>query len=123
MAGVARSGTLVYRASSRQPEPVMRFVPQPIALLFCAVLTLGAGAPAASPEGNWLTEKKNGIVEIYRCRAGADEWCGRIVWFRIKRDDPDQEGLDLKNPDPARRSQKLCGMTFMYGFKPAEAGS
>lgn len=79
-----------------------------------------AAAPAQSPEGTWLTEKKSGIVEIFRCWGGGDELCGKLVWFRVKPDAPNPNGLDLKNPDPAQRSRALCGLMFMYGFKPAE---
>lgn len=82
----------------------------------------GGAAPGPSPEGNWLTEKKSGIVEIYRC-PGSDEFCGKLVWFRIKPDDPNPQGLDLNDPDPSRRNQPLCGLTFMSGFKAADRGS
>ena len=67
-------------------------------------------------------KKKSGIVEIF-LRPGGDALCGRIAWFKIKPDDPNPQGLDLKNPDPARRDQPLCGLIFMYGFQPAEPGS
>lgn len=91
------------------------------------VLLLGFAAPGAlaaqpSPEGYWLTEKKNGIIQIYRC--GGDMMCGKIAWFRIKPDSPNPRGLDLKNPDPAQRSRSLCGLALMSGFKPAaQSGS
>lgn len=87
------------------------------ALLLCATPLLGASSPTASPEGRWLTEKKNGIVEIFRCD---DALCGRLAWFRIKPSDPNRQGLDLNNPDPSRRNQSMCGLAFMTGFKPAE---
>ncbi len=93
------------------------------ALLKLIPLVLGASAVIASasaepsPVGNWLTEKKSGIVEVFPCSSD-DGLCGRLVWFRIKPDDPNPRGLDLKNPDPSRRNQPLCGLTFMYGFKP-----
>ena len=89
--------------------------------LYAVALTAPAQA-AASPEGRWLTEKKHGIIEIYRC--GADgTLCGRLVWFQIEPDDPNKQGLDVHNPDPARRNRSLCGVVFMTGFKPAEANA
>ena len=88
------------------------------ALLLSASVT-GAVAQSVSPVGNWLTEGKSGIVEIYRCTPNGDTLCGRLAWFRIKPDDPNPQGLDLNNPDKTKRSQPLCGLTFMYGFKPA----
>lgn len=78
-----------------------------------------AGASATLPEGYWLTEKKDGLVEIFRCAAGGDTLCGRLAWFRIRPDDPNPRALDRKNPDPARRGRSLCGLAFMHGFRPA----
>ena len=90
------------------------------ALTISASLTAGAAAQSAPPVGHWLTEKKSGIIEIYRCVNGGETLCGRLAWFRIKPDDPNPQGLDLNDPDPSRRNQPLCGLTFMSGFKPVE---
>jgi uncharacterized protein (DUF2147 family) len=92
-----------------------------VALLLGALVITGAATPGPPPEGDWLTEKKDGIVEISRC--GGDTLCGRLVWFRIDANDPNPQALDIKNPDPARRNQPLCGLTLMYGFKPAGPNS
>src|SRR5438105_3027162 len=86
----------------------------------CAIALPAAAQPVASPEGRWLTEKKHGIVEVYRCSADGS-LCGRLVWFQIEPGSPNTQGVDLHNPDPARRSGSLCGIVFMTGFKPAEA--
>src|SRR5207248_11217724 len=85
----------------------------------CAVALAAAAQPAASPEGRWLTEKKHGIVEVYRCAADGT-LCGRLVWFQIEPGSPNTQGVDLHNPDPARRNRPLCGLVFMTGFKLAE---
>jgi uncharacterized protein (DUF2147 family) len=96
-------------------------------LLSLGLLSLGllpmaaSAAPAGSPEGYWKTAGSNGIIDIVHCGAG-DTLCGKLAWFRIKPDDPNPQGLDMKNPDPARRDQPLCGLTFMYGFKPTSPG-
>ena len=86
-----------------------------------AVAFLAAAQPGAAPEGRWLTEKKHGIVEIYRC-GGDGTLCGRLVWFQIEPGSPNPQGVDLHNPDPARRNRSLCGIVFMTGFRPAEPG-
>jgi len=91
---------------------------RPILLLLGGLALIGAGVPSRPPEGDWLTEKKSGIIEIYRC-TGGDTLCGRLVWFRIDPRDPNPRGLDLKNPDLARRNTALCGLTLMYGFHRA----
>jgi len=88
------------------------------AWLAVAVPLVAAAAPGASPAGQWLTEDNSGVVEIFRC-ASEDAWCGRLAWFRVDPGDPNPQGLDLRNPDPARRDRSLCGMTFMSGFRPA----
>jgi uncharacterized protein (DUF2147 family) len=81
-----------------------------------SLLWVVAAGNAAPPgvQGYWLTANKSGIVEIFSCGEGI---CGKLAWFRIKPDDPNPEALDLKNPDPARRSQSLCSLVFMHGFK------
>ncbi|MBV9554351.1 MAG: DUF2147 domain-containing protein [Alphaproteobacteria bacterium] len=58
-------------------------------------------------------------MQIFRCWGGSLDLCGKLVWFRVKPDDPNPSGWDLKNPDPAQRKRPLCGLMFMYGFKPA----
>ena len=68
----------------------------------CAVALAAAAQPGASPEGRWLTEKKHGIVEVYRC-GGDGTLCGRLVWFQIEPGSSNPQGIDLHNPDPARR--------------------
>ena len=75
---------------------------KPFAAL-CVLAMVAATQPGASPEGRWLTEKKNGIVEIFRC-SGGDVLCGRLVWFRLK---PGDSPLDLTNPDPKQRNRPL----------------
>jgi uncharacterized protein (DUF2147 family) len=99
----------------------MRKFLAPSLLLLGASIAVGA-SPNRSPEGDWLTEKKSGIIEVFRCGPG-ETLCGKIVWFRIKPDDPNPKGLDLKNPDPSQRNRPLCGLTFMFGFKPTGADS
>jgi uncharacterized protein (DUF2147 family) len=98
----------------------MRRLIKPIAWALCAAAILAAAEARASPEGHWLTEKNNGIVEIYRC---AEALCGRLVWFRIRPGDSNPAGLDVKNPDPNRRSRSLCGLVFLSGFKSAGANA
>jgi uncharacterized protein (DUF2147 family) len=64
-----------------------------------------ADAAAQAILGNWLTQKRDGIVRISRSADG--HYQGRIVGG----DAP--ERLDSHNPDPARRSQRLLGLTIL----------
>ena len=75
-------------------------------------LTPAAGGgedPAAQIVGNWLTEPRDGIIEI--SRAGDGSYQGRIVGGN------GPQRLDPHNPDPARRSQVLLGQVIMQGLK------
>ena len=45
--------------------------------------------------------------------------CGKIVWL-LRPDDPaGQPALDHRNPDPALRQRHLCGLTIVWGLRPA----
>lgn len=85
-------------------------------LLAWAVSRAGAAAPEPSPEGLWLTENKDGVVEIYRC---GDRLCGKLAWLRLKPGGENPRALDINNPDPTRRDQPLCGLAFMQDFRMA----
>jgi uncharacterized protein (DUF2147 family) len=83
-----------------------------------ALLLAGAGtgmATGAADEklaqvaGNWLTEPKDGIIQITVAADGRLE--GRIVGGN-------HPGLkDVKNPDPARRDQVLRGQVILRDMK------
>ena len=68
--------------------------------------------------GIWLTEDKEGAVQIYPCGTAL---CGRLYW--IKPSDEENAAFDDKNSDPALRSRPLCGLEFMGGFIPQADGS
>ena len=86
-----------------------------VALLLAALRIAAAAEPGPSVEGHWLTEKKSGIIEIYRCPG--DTLCGKLVWLRIKPGDKNQAALDVNNPDPNQRDRSLCGIVMMTGFR------
>ncbi len=73
-------------------------------------------APAAPPPGvlgRWLSENKEGVIEIYAAPDGTLE--GRIVGGKFP------ERRDDKNPDPALRSRLLFGILIMKGMKADDA--
>lgn len=62
--------------------------------------------------GFWLTQDRDGIIELYPCE---DETvCGRFFW--LKDDNAENPSLDDRNPDPELKKRPLCGMTFLGGF-------
>jgi uncharacterized protein (DUF2147 family) len=89
-----------------------------LALAACAAVAGSetAQAPAAAKPavlGRWLSESKEGIIEIYAAPDGTLE--GKIVGGKFP------ERRDDKNPDPALRSRLLFGIVIMRGMKVDDA--
>jgi uncharacterized protein (DUF2147 family) len=86
-------------------------------LLIVPMLLLALAAPmtGASDDqarlilGNWLTEPRDGIIQI--SMAGDGSYQGKIVGGN----DPQRQ--DQHSPEPARRSQLLLGQTIVQGMK------
>lgn len=88
-----------------------------IAYLFAAAITLSCPHAENAVQGNWLTEEKTSIVEIYGC--GGDTLCGRLLWLRLRPSDNNPEAVDDRNPRPELRRRKLCGLVMMWALRPA----
>src|SRR5579863_8654518 len=76
----------------------------------------GSGAaPAADPYlGRWLTEPRDGIIEITR---GADgSYQGQIIGGNSP------QRVDEHNPDPGRRQQRLLGQVILKDMHPDGEG-
>jgi uncharacterized protein (DUF2147 family) len=73
-----------------------------------------AKSEPAVPQGVWLMDGKV-AVQIFDC---AQMMCGRIIWLRDPRDPEGRLDRDRKNPDPALRDRKLCGLTILWGLRP-----
>jgi uncharacterized protein (DUF2147 family) len=86
-------------------------------LLIVPTLLLTLAAPVAGVGddqamlivGNWLTETRDGIIQI--SVTGDGSYLGKIVGGNSP------QRLDQHNPDPARRSQLLLGQTIFQGMK------
>lgn len=85
------------------------------AVLSVSVFAAPAIARADTPEGRWLTEAKDGVVEVYRC---GEALCGRLVWFRMRSLHDNPQALDVHNPTAELRSRSLCGLVILSGFRP-----
>jgi uncharacterized protein (DUF2147 family) len=82
-------------------------------LLFAA----SAGAEgAASPVGRWMTEGGKSHIQIYPC---GPQLCGRIAWLREPNGKDGLPKVDLKNPEPSKRSQKILGLVLMWNMTRA----
>jgi len=84
---------------------------------FAFFLFLASSAYAQNTDavlGVWLVEDKTGKIEIFKC---GSKYCGKTVWIKPSADNPNPSLLtDTKNPDPAKRNQKLMGKTIMWGL-------
>lgn len=83
-------------------------------------LALSAGAAAAQATtsaasilGRWQTEGGKSHVQIYAC---GPHLCGQIVWLREPLGKDGQPKVDLRNPDQARRAQKIVGLQMLWNF-------
>ena len=79
------------------------------AILIVGATQLHAGDdPQVSIQGNWLTEPKDGIIQITR---NGDVYEGRIVGGN------DRGKLDANNPDTAKRGLVLRGQLIIHDMK------
>jgi uncharacterized protein (DUF2147 family) len=85
-----------------------------VAVLALLVAPRGRSQPAV-PQGVWLMDGRV-AVQIFECEG---LMCGRIVWLLVPRNPQGQLNLDKKNPVPALRRRKLCGLTIIWGMRPA----
>ena len=80
-------------------------------LFLGAIALLATPAMAARPvAGAWLTDDREGIVEIAPC---GDRICGRLVKSLVPIKGPP---VDRNNPDPALRSRPIIGLPVLLGF-------
>jgi uncharacterized protein (DUF2147 family) len=92
-------------------------MPMPRLLLIVSTVLMALALPAAEASddqaalilGNWLTEPRDGIIQISMSADGSYQ--GKIVGGN----NPQRQ--DQHNPDPARRTQLLLGQTIVQGMK------
>jgi uncharacterized protein (DUF2147 family) len=87
-----------------------------VGLCITAAIAVLPGAPAAAadPIGDWMVGNGAAVVRIEPC---GEALCGAIAWTKR------QNGVDAKNPDPAKRNRPLLGMPILIDMRPAADGS
>lgn len=86
-----------------------------IAILAGAALVAAPALAAPVPvTGRWLTQGGKGVVEVAPC---GSQLCGRIV--KIVRPDPGKPLNDANNPDKAKQSRPILGISILSGFVAA----
>ena len=85
----------------------------------CAILLLMTLEPrpasSAVPAGIWMFANRVAL-QIFDCSRFL---CGKIVWLLRPDDSAGQPDVDHRNPDPALRQRHLCGLTIVWGLRPA----
>jgi uncharacterized protein (DUF2147 family) len=84
--------------------------------LVCLIAGGAAAAEPRRPEGVWLTEDREGAVEIFAC---GKHLCGRIVWQKNPLRADGSPDIDDRNPDPALRHLPICGLQIIFGLTPS----
>lgn len=88
--------------------PIRKFLA--IAAVGLVILPAQAAAPIT---GRWVTQSKEGVVEIYQCGAVL---CGKLAKYLVT--PPNGVGQrDVNNPNKALRGRTLLGMNILTGFK------
>jgi uncharacterized protein (DUF2147 family) len=64
-------------------------------------------------QGIWLTENKDGKVEIYR---SGNTYLGKLIWGKYVMDVNGKPNYDVKNPDPNLRTRPLKELVFLTGL-------
>lgn len=73
-------------------------------------------APAIDPSGTWLTEDGRARIRVEKCGPAEDRLCGYVVWLKSPTTDDGQPRVDLKNPDPSKRTRPSLGHQLLLGL-------
>jgi uncharacterized protein (DUF2147 family) len=96
----------------RQRTPTLGRALAALLLFGFVALASAAQEPEAPVDvilGRWLTEPRDGIIDI--TRATDHSYQGRIIGGN------DPHRVDSKNPDPSRRQQILLGQAILQGLR------
>jgi uncharacterized protein (DUF2147 family) len=75
---------------------------------------------ADEPTGTWLTQKGDAHIRVAKCGAAM---CGTVVWLREPTDPATgRPQADTNNPDPAKRSRRILGLTI-FSMRPSADGN
>ena len=71
-------------------------------------------SPEDKIKGVWLTEKKDGKVEIFKT---GRTWSGKLIWGNTVLDENGKPRRDVLNPDPKLRARPIQGMVIITGLE------
>ncbi|MFD1331483.1 DUF2147 domain-containing protein [Methylopila musalis] len=79
-----------------------------------ALLILGPSGARADPAGQWSTPKAR--VTISDCGGG---FCATVTALKEPNDEAGRPKLDRNNPDKAKQSRPIVGLTILSGMRPS----
>ncbi|WP_285712173.1 DUF2147 domain-containing protein [Erythrobacter oryzae] len=83
-----------------------------LAVVLGAAAMIPAAFAAEPITGRWVTAEKDAVVAIAPCGKAL---CGRIERFLVPPPGGNDQ-RDVNNPDPAKRTRKLLGITILTGL-------
>ena len=94
---------------------ILKKITLPMFIIFCFA---GFNIPSQIIPGDringvWLTENKDGKVEIYRTN---NTYTGKLIWGRYLLDENGKPKHDVNNPDPKLKTRLLQDLVFITGL-------
>ena len=71
-------------------------------------------------EGEWVTQGYSAKVQIARCAEAPEKLCGKIDWLWEAIDENGKARVDRNNPNSARRSDPVVGLSILRNFLGGE---
>ena len=91
-------------------------------LLVGLLLAVAPARAAENPDaalGVWKNGEGTGMIQIFK---KGDRYFGRLVWLKVPNTPEGKPRTDVNNPDEAKRTTPLKGLTNMRDFKYSGAG-
>jgi uncharacterized protein (DUF2147 family) len=85
-----------------------------VMLIFMARHVYAQANPADRITGIWLTEQKDGKIQIFRT---GNTYTGKLIWGNSVLDKSGNPKRDVNNPDPKLRQRTLQGMVMLTGLE------
>jgi len=90
-----------------------KLLPAIVVLVLLNLVSHAQVKPEDRIKGIWLTEEKDGKIEIFRT---GNTYTGRLVWGNSVLDRNGNPKRDVNNPDPKLKSRTLQGMVMLTGL-------
>ncbi len=91
-----------------------------ITFLFSLFLSLSFTTFAQKKEaivGIWLSEKKDGKIEVYKT---GDKYFGKLVWIKDPLNKEGKPKLDVNNPEITNKTKTILGSTILKNLSFTE---